>query len=132
MKFNEAQEQAIRHIDGPCLVLAGPGSGKTAVITDRTRYLIEEAGIHPANILVVTFTKAAAMEMQERFRTKMQGANVPCTFGTFHSIFSGYFAVPMVIQVIRSCQKKKNEKSSRNWFRRWSWSMKMRKSLFRI
>ena len=87
MKFNEAQEQAIRHIDGPCLVLAGPGSGKTAVITDRTRYLIEEAGIHPANILVVTFTKAAAMEMQERFRTKMQGANVPCTFGTFHSIF---------------------------------------------
>lgn len=87
MKFNEAQEQAIRHIDGPCLVLAGPGSGKTAVITDRTRYLIEEAGIHPANILVVTFTKAAAMEMRERFQSKMQGADVPCTFGTFHSVF---------------------------------------------
>ncbi len=87
MKFNDAQEQAIRHIDGPCLVLAGPGSGKTAVITDRTRYLIEEAGIHPANILVVTFTKAAAMEMRERFQSKMQGANVPCTFGTFHSVF---------------------------------------------
>ena len=87
MKFNDAQEQAIRHIDGPCLVLAGPGSGKTAVITDRTRYLIEEAGIHPANILVVTFTKAAAMEMRERFQSKMQGADVPCTFGTFHSVF---------------------------------------------
>lgn len=87
MKFNDAQEQAVRHIDGPCLVLAGPGSGKTAVITDRTRYLIEEAGIHPANILVVTFTKAAAMEMRERFRSKMQGADVPCTFGTFHSVF---------------------------------------------
>lgn len=87
MKLNEAQEQAVHHVDGPCLVLAGPGSGKTSVITHRTRYLIEEAGINPSQILVVTFTKAAATEMRERFRTMMQGADVSCTFGTFHSIF---------------------------------------------
>lgn len=87
MELNEAQEWAVHHVDGPCLVLAGPGSGKTSVITYRTRYLIEEAGIHPSRILVVTFTKAAASEMRERFQTMMQGANVSCTFGTFHSVF---------------------------------------------
>lgn len=87
IRLNEAQQKAITHGKGPCLVLAGPGSGKTAVITHRTRYLIEEAGIHPEQILVITFTKAAAMEMKERFRILMQDINVPCTFGTFHSIF---------------------------------------------
>ena len=64
--FNESQLEAINHIDGPALVLAGPGSGKTTVITRRTKKLIEE-GVSPDNILVVTFTKAAAVEMQERF-----------------------------------------------------------------
>lgn len=87
MEFNEAQMQAIRHVNGPCMVLAGPGSGKTAVITYRTKYLIEEVGIHPADILVITFTRAAALEMKERFQTIMQDADVPCTFGTFHSVF---------------------------------------------
>lgn len=85
--LNEAQKKAIAHVNGPCLVLAGPGSGKTAVITHRVRYLIEEAGIHPDHILVITFTKAAAMEMKERFQTIMQGVYAPCTFGTFHSVF---------------------------------------------
>lgn len=85
--LNEAQEQAITHVEGPCLVLAGPGSGKTAVITYRTKYLIEEAGIPPEQILVITFTKAAAVEMEERFQRIMQGADAPCTFGTFHSVF---------------------------------------------
>lgn len=55
--FNESQLEAINHIDGPALVLAGPGSGKTTVITRRTKKLIEE-GVSPDNILVVTFTKA--------------------------------------------------------------------------
>ncbi len=87
MEFNEAQMQAIRHVNGPCMVLAGPGSGKTAVITYRTKYLIEEVGIHPADILVITFTRAAALEMKERFQTIMQDTDVPCTFGTFHSVF---------------------------------------------
>ncbi|MCM1496719.1 MAG: ATP-dependent helicase [Bacteroides sp.] len=87
IRLNEAQQKAITHGTGPCLVLAGPGSGKTAVITHRTKYLLEEAGIHPEQILVITFTKAAAMEMKERFQTLMQRAYAPCTFGTFHSVF---------------------------------------------
>ena len=68
------------------LVLAGPGSGKTLVITERTRYLIEECHISPSNILVITFTKAAAAEMKERFQRRM-GRACPVTFGTFHAVF---------------------------------------------
>ncbi len=85
--FNDAQMEAIRHVDGPMMVLAGPGSGKTTVITHRLKYLIDTAGVPPANILVVTFTRAAAEEMRERFRTLMAGKTVPVSFGTFHSIF---------------------------------------------
>lgn len=74
-------------MDGPCLCLAGPGSGKTTVITERVRYLLEEQKISPLSILVITFTKAAAVEMQERF-TKLHGnQRCPVTFGTFHSVF---------------------------------------------
>lgn len=67
MAFNEAQKRAIRHTDGPALVLAGPGSGKTTVITNRVRYLTEKVGVEPGNILVITFTRAAAREMKERY-----------------------------------------------------------------
>ena len=67
MKFNKSQASAISHRDGAMLVLAGPGSGKTAVITQRTKTLITEYDVNPSNILVITFTKAAAMEMKERF-----------------------------------------------------------------
>lgn len=84
--FNEEQKRAITHKDGPMLVLAGPGSGKTLVITYRTRWLIEYAGVNPSNILVVTFTKAAAKEMKERFN-RLTGQSLPVSFGTFHSIF---------------------------------------------
>ena len=86
MSFNHSQIQAINHYKGPALVLAGPGSGKTTVITQRTKKLIEDYGVNPANILVVTFTKAAAREMKERFRNLM-GKNLPVSFGTFHAIF---------------------------------------------
>ena len=74
MSFNPSQREAIRHKDGPMLVLAGPGSGKTLVITERTRHLITEYGINPANILVITFTRAAATEMKERFLRLGQAA----------------------------------------------------------
>lgn len=87
MSFNPSQAEAIRHKDGPMLVLAGPGSGKTLVITERTRTLIKEYGISPANILVITFTKAAAAEMKERFLRLMGGEAYPVTFGTFHAVF---------------------------------------------
>ena len=64
---NMPQLLAIRHRDGPAMVLAGPGSGKTFVITQRLRYMIEEYGIPPQQILVVTFSKSAAIEMQTRY-----------------------------------------------------------------
>lgn len=89
MNFNTSQESAILHKDGPMLVLAGPGSGKTAVITHRTYNLIKEYQIDPASILVITFTKAAALEMKERFfaLAKEDKSYMHVTFGTFHAIF---------------------------------------------
>lgn len=87
--FNNSQLAAIQHKNGPMMVLAGPGSGKTLVITERTKYLIEHYGVHPANILVITFTKAAAVEMQERFDRLVGSQSLPVVFGTFHSIFFG-------------------------------------------
>ena len=91
--FTKSQSEAIRHQDGPLLVLAGPGSGKTTVVTKRVQYLVQDCHISPSSILVITFTKAAATEMKERFlrlmeqsEEKLQGyGNV--LFGTFHAVF---------------------------------------------
>lgn len=87
MNVNESQYRAITHKEGPMLVLAGPGSGKTLTITSRTKYLIEECGIQPERILVITFTKAAALEMKERFFRLMEGQRPNVTFGTFHAVY---------------------------------------------
>lgn len=87
MNVNESQYRAITHKEGPMLVLAGPGSGKTLTITSRTKYLIEECGIQPERILVITFTKAAALEMKERFFRMMEGQRPNVTFGTFHAVY---------------------------------------------
>ncbi len=87
MNLNKSQIKAIRHDKGPMLVLAGPGSGKTLVITRRTQNLIEEYGVNPANILVITFTKAAASEMKVRFHKLTGGWAKGVNFGTFHAIF---------------------------------------------
>lgn len=89
MKLNRGQDEAIKHGNGPCMVLAPPGSGKTLIVTERTRYLIEESGVRPNQILVITFTRYAAREMKERFERLTAGKNYPVTFGTFHSIFYG-------------------------------------------
>ena len=87
MAYNKSQIQAIAHGTGPCMVLAGPGSGKTAVIIQRTIDLIEKSHVKPENILVITFTKAAATEMKQRFRHRMGAGQSGVTFGTFHGIF---------------------------------------------
>lgn len=87
MHISEAQSRAIAHGKGPAMVLAGPGSGKTLVITNRTKYLIEEHQVRPEEILVITFTKAAAMEMRERFESLCGGTRYRVTFGTFHAVF---------------------------------------------
>lgn len=75
------------HRDGPAMVLAGPGAGKTYVITNRVKALIDEYGVKPEQILVVTFSKAAAVEMKERFEMLTGGRRLPVRFGTFHSVF---------------------------------------------
>jgi len=85
INYSSNQKKAIEHRVGPLMVLAGPGSGKTFVITHRIKYLIEGSGINPAHILVVTFSRAAAKEMKDRFE-KLQGKSY-VTFGTFHSVF---------------------------------------------
>lgn len=86
MQFNNSQLKAVKHKTGPMLVIAGPGSGKTTVLTARIRNLIEEYSVNPTNILVITFTKAAANEMKSRFNN-MMGRSTNVTFGTFHAVF---------------------------------------------
>ena len=87
MAFHESQLQAIHHRQGPMMVLAGPGSGKTTVITHRVKYLVEECSVEPGSILVITFTKAAAQEMRQRFEKLTEGRRLPVSFGTFHAVF---------------------------------------------
>lgn len=84
--LNPSQREAVTHGEGPALVLAGPGSGKTTVIVRRIFYLIHIRQIPPEEILVVTFTKDAAVSMQQRF-TARAGTYYPVSFGTFHSVF---------------------------------------------
>lgn len=87
MECNKEQKEAIMHRDGPAMVLAGPGAGKTYVITNRVKALIDEYGVKPEQILVVTFSKAAAVEMKERFEMLTGERRLPVRFGTFHSVF---------------------------------------------
>lgn len=84
--LNKAQREAVMHGEGPLLVLAGPGSGKTFTITQRILYLIEQKQVPPEKILVITFTKEAAQSMQRRFQ-EQSDKFYPVNFGTFHSVF---------------------------------------------
>ncbi|MGM0836781.1 MAG: ATP-dependent helicase [Bacillota bacterium] len=88
--LDSAQQEAVTSIDGPLLVLAGAGSGKTRVLTTRVAYMVQEKGIEPRSIMLITFTAKAANEMKERLKMyEDQHARVFSTLvaGTFHSIF---------------------------------------------
>ena len=85
-ELNPAQQEAVQAIKGPVLILAGPGSGKTRVITQRVAYLIKVVGINPRRIIAVTFTNKAAKEMVERLDKLVPGSVKNLTVGTFHSI----------------------------------------------
>ena len=88
MNLNESQNRAVNFFKGPCLVLAGPGSGKTFVITSRIKNLIDAYNVPPEKILVATFSRAAANEMKSRFENLCEKSyDVSPLFGTFHSIF---------------------------------------------
>ena len=89
MSLNKAQKEAVSHKEGPCLVLAGPGSGKTLTIAKRIEYLIKVYKVRPEEILVITFTKYAAWEMKNRTRSICGPSSYAVTFGTFHGIYYG-------------------------------------------
>ncbi|CAN4270287.1 UvrD Superfamily I DNA and RNA helicases [Methylophilaceae bacterium] len=85
--LNSPQREAVKYLDGPLLVLAGAGSGKTRVITQKISYLIDEAGYSPKEIAAITFTNKAAREMQDRVGKLMQGKSTKgLTIATFHSL----------------------------------------------
>jgi DNA helicase-2/ATP-dependent DNA helicase PcrA len=84
--LNPAQKEAVESIEGPVLILAGPGSGKTRVITHRVAYLVKVCGINPHRIMAVTFTNKAAREMVERLQKLASSAVNDLTIGTFHAI----------------------------------------------
>ena len=89
MSLNHAQTEAVAHNKGPCMVLAGPGSGKTLTIAKRIEYLIMKHKVRPEEILVITFTKYAAWEMKIRTRSICGPSSYAVTFGTFHGIYYG-------------------------------------------
>lgn len=87
MILNEQQKEAIRYISGPCLVIAGAGSGKTRVITEKIVFLINKCGFLPNNICAVTFTNKAAKEMKERLSSYLSASQMKgLRIGTFHSL----------------------------------------------
>ncbi|MDE5679205.1 MAG: ATP-dependent helicase, partial [Lachnospiraceae bacterium] len=108
-QLNEAQKRALCHKHGPAMVLAGPGSGKTTVITGRVKRLIEQNRIPPSAILVITYTKAAALSMQQRFHKEMQGEAAPVTFGTFHAIY--YHILKEQYHLLKHCLIADQEKT---------------------
>lgn len=84
--MNPKQKEAVLHTEGPLLIMAGAGSGKTRAVTHRIAYLIQEKGINPYNILAITFTNKAASEMKERVQTLVEDGGSEVWISTFHSL----------------------------------------------
>lgn len=115
IQLNELQKQAVTHQGGPLVVFAGPGSGKTTVLTCRASYLMQVVQIEPRHLLIVTFTKAAAREMSDRLASlpgmdaiRAQSARI----GTFHSVF-----LRILLQVMGSVPKLLEDREQRQVLR---------------
>src|SRR4051794_6692576 len=86
-QLNNVQREAVMSTEGPCMIIAGAGAGKTNVLTCRIAYLIQEKHISPFNILALTFTNKAAQEMRKRLEALVGAEAKKLWLGTFHSIF---------------------------------------------
>ena len=91
--LNPAQRQAVEAINGPLLIVAGPGSGKTRVITHRIAYLVKTCGVRPYRVMAVTFTNKAAREMKERLEKLLGDAAGDLAMGTFHSLCARFLRI---------------------------------------
>lgn len=104
MVLDKEQTAAASHFKGPMLLLAGPGSGKTTVLTSRIFHLIDYHKVQPSSILVLTFTKEAALSMQKKF-IKISRGNIDgysdVVFGTFHSVFLKILLKEKSMQILR-------------------------------
>ena len=88
--LNQAQQQAVQHIEGPLLIVAGPGSGKTRVIVHRVAYLVQERMVRDGSICVLTFTNKAAKELQERLSALMSPQKPTLWLGPFTAYARGF------------------------------------------
>ena len=92
MPLNENQRKAVEHLDGPLLVLAGPGTGKTQLLSERVAYILKHTDTNPENILCLTFTDAGAMNMRERLKTVIGQDALKVNIGTYHAFGSEILA----------------------------------------
>ena len=92
MGLNAKQKQAVEYLEGPLLVLAGPGTGKTQLLSEKVAYILENADVEPENILCMTFTESGAANMRERLKTIVGKAGAKVNVSTYHSFGSEILA----------------------------------------